>query len=84
MLQLTFGEFVVTALVVSLFLERLDYSLYLQHGFAIPDVAFVVAGVLVLVYASVLAYRRRLDLGHPSWARANDRGSVRRARLDPR
>lgn len=67
-MKLTFGEFVVTALVVSLFFERIDYILYLEHGFAIPDVAFVVAGILVLVYASVLAYRRTLDLSHPSWA----------------
>jgi len=67
LLQLDFGEFVVTALVVSLFLERLDYSLYLQHGFAIPDVAFIVAGALVLAYAAVLAYQRRLDLRRPSF-----------------
>ena len=54
-------------LVVSLFFERVDYVLYLQRGFAIPDIAFVLAGFLVLAYAAVLLYRRRLDLGRPSW-----------------
>jgi len=54
--------------VASLFFERLDYSLYLQHGFPIPNLTFVLAGLLVLAYAALLAYRRELDLSRPSWA----------------
>jgi O-antigen ligase len=65
-LRPTSGELVVTLLVVSLFFERLNLTLYINHGFAIPDVTFVVAGLLVLVYAFVLAYRHRADLSHPS------------------
>jgi O-antigen ligase len=66
--QWAFGDVVVTLVVVSLFFERIDYVLYLEHGFPIPNPIFVLAGLLVLAYAAALAYRRELDLRAPSWA----------------
>jgi O-antigen ligase len=62
------GEVVVTLVVVSLFFERVDFVLYIERGFPIPNLSFVLAGLLVLAYAAALAYRRRLDLRAPSWA----------------
>jgi O-antigen ligase len=61
------GEVVVTIVVVALFFERVDYILYLQRGFPIPDLTFVVAGLLLLVYGALLACYGRLDLRRPSW-----------------
>ncbi|HEV8462304.1 MAG TPA: O-antigen ligase family protein [Gaiellaceae bacterium] len=70
------GEVVVTVVVVSLFFERVDYVLYLEHGFPIPNPVFVLAGLLVLAYAAALAYRRRLDLRAPSWAELTVAGLI--------
>jgi O-Antigen ligase len=70
------GEIVVTLVVVSLFFERVDYVLYLEHGFPIPNPTFVLVGLLVLAYAAVLAYRRRLDLSAPSWAELTVAGLI--------
>lgn len=58
----------VTVLVVALFFQRLDHYLYLVRGFPIPDITFALAGVVVLAYAAVLAYRGKLDLRRPSRA----------------
>lgn len=66
--QWALGDVVVTLVVVSLFFERIDYVLYLEHGFPIPNPIFVLAGLLVLAYAAALGYRRELDLRAPSWA----------------
>lgn len=57
----------VAVLVVALFFQRLDHYLWLERGFPIPDLTFVLAALPLFAFAALLAYRGKLDLRHPSW-----------------
>ncbi len=65
--RLGFDEFLVTAVVVALFFERVDDWLWLSYGFPIPDPTFVLVGAVVIGRAAFLAIRGRFDLSKPNW-----------------
>jgi O-antigen ligase len=65
--RLGFDDFLVMAVVAALFLESPEDSLWLKHGFPIPNLAFVVVGAVVIGRAVYLAVRGHFDLSKPSW-----------------
>ena len=62
-----FDDFLVMAVVLALFFESPNDWLWTTHGFAIPNLAFVLTGAVVIGRAVYLASRGRFDLSKPSW-----------------
>jgi O-antigen ligase len=65
--RLGFDEYLVMGVVLALFFEETDDSLWLNHGFPIPNPTFVLVGAVVLCRAAFLALRGRFDLSKPNW-----------------
>jgi O-antigen ligase len=65
--RLGFDEYLVMAVVAALFFESPEDSLWLKHGFPIPNVTFVLVGLVVIGRAAYLASRGRFDLSKPKW-----------------
>jgi O-antigen ligase len=65
--RLGFDDYLVMGVAAALFLEQPDDSLWLKHGFPIPNLTWVVVGAVVLGRATFLASRGRFDLSRPSW-----------------
>ena len=67
MSRLGFDDFLVMGVVLALFFESPDDSLWLKHGFPIPNPTFVLVGAVVIGRAAFLAIRGRFDLSKPNW-----------------
>lgn len=65
--SLSFDEVLVMAVVFALFFEAPDDSLWLKHGFPIPNLTYVLVGAVVIGRAVYLALHGRFDLSKPSW-----------------
>lgn len=65
--RLGFDELLVTAVVVALFFEWPDDSLWVDHGFPVPNPIFVLISAVVVGRAAFLASRGRFDLSKPNW-----------------
>jgi O-antigen ligase len=55
------------AVVAALFFESPEDSLWLKHGFPIPNLTFVLVGAVLIGRAAFLALHGRFDLSKPSW-----------------
>jgi O-antigen ligase len=62
-----FDEVLVSVVVLALFFESPDDSLWTKHGFPIPDLTFVIVGMVVIGRAAYLALHGRFDLSKPNW-----------------